>query len=135
VLREVKTRTLLIARNSQIACNRTWLNIHIPSFFATCEEQEDPVLQGRPVVVGDVNMVLSANETAHNLGFTAGESAYLAWEQLQNPDDIVFLKPDYAKYRGRNELVAFLLRKWDAKAESVGLDEFNIDVTDFSTRY
>jgi nucleotidyltransferase/DNA polymerase involved in DNA repair len=47
----------------------------------------------------------------------------------------MFLKPDYAKYRGRNELVAFILRRWDARTESVGLDEFNLDVTDFSTRY
>lgn len=47
----------------------------------------------------------------------------------------MFLKPDYAKYRGRNDLVAFILRRWDAKTESVGLDEFNIDVTDYSTRY
>ena len=80
-------------------------------------------------------MVFSVNEAAHNLGFRAGEPAYSVWQDLKDPDDILFLKPDYAKYRGRNELVAFILRRWDAKTESVGLDEFNLDVTDYSTRY
>jgi len=44
------------------------------------------------------------------------------------------LRPDYAKYRARNEVVAYILRKYDARAESVGLDEFNIDVTDYAAR-
>jgi hypothetical protein len=44
------------------------------------------------------------------------------------------LRPDYAKYRARNEVVAYILRKYDARAESVGLDEFNIDVTDYAAQ-
>lgn len=80
-------------------------------------------------------MVLSANEAAQQLGFKAGEPAFVVWPEIENKEDVVMLKPDYAKYRGRNELVAFLLRRWDPKAESVGLDEFNIDVTDFSARF
>ena len=65
-----------IQKGSNVSFNRTWLNVHIPNFFATVEEQEDPALQNKAVVVGDMHMVLSANETAQNLGFRAGESAY-----------------------------------------------------------
>lgn len=59
----------------------------------------------------------------------------MGFEQLKDPNELLILKPDYAKYRARNEVVAFMLRKFDAKVESVGLDEFNIDVTDYAARY
>lgn len=44
------------------------------------------------------------------------------------------MKPDYCKYRAFSELVASILRKIDLKTECVGLDEYNLDCTDYAAR-
>ena len=86
------------------------------------------------MAIGDDNIILSANDAALELGVVVGQPGYLNRADSNISDHLTTLRPDYAKYRARNEVVAYILRKYDARAESVGLDEFNIDVTDYAAQ-
>jgi len=44
---------------------------------------------------------------------------------------LIFIKPNYPKYRAASEGFKSILHRYDPKLESVGLDEANLDVTDY----
>jgi DNA polymerase kappa len=44
---------------------------------------------------------------------------------------LVFIKPNYPKYRQISDEFKAVLRQYDQKMESCGLDEANLDLTDF----
>jgi DNA polymerase kappa len=45
----------------------------------------------------------------------------------------VFVKPNYVKYREVSEEFKKVLQHYDPKLESCGLDEANLDLTEFLT--
>jgi len=44
---------------------------------------------------------------------------------------LVFIKPNYPKYREVSERFKAVLRKYDNRMESCGLDEANLDLTEY----
>lgn len=45
--------------------------------------------------------------------------------------DLIFMKPNYPKYRAASEEFQTVLWKYDSDLETVGLDEANMDVTEY----
>ena len=44
---------------------------------------------------------------------------------------LIFIKPNYPKYRKASEDFKNILKKYDYRLESCGLDEANLDITDY----
>ena len=72
----------------------------LDAFFASCEQQEHPEYQGRPVVVGarpgHRGVVAAASYEARRFGI---HSAMPISEAFRRCPDAVFLRPDIEKYR------------------------------------
>lgn len=77
-----------------------WLVLDLNSFFASCEQQIEPKLRGRPVGVVpmenvDTTSLLAASYEAKRLGIKTGTPVY---EAKSRCPDIVLLKADHKKY-------------------------------------
>ena len=98
------------------------------AFYAAVEIRDDPALADRPVAIGDNNMILTTNYCARKFGVRSGVPGFIGKKLCA---ELHFIKPNYPKYRAASEEVHSVLRKYDQQLEAVGLDEANLDVTDY----
>jgi DNA polymerase IV (DinB-like DNA polymerase) len=105
-------------------------------FFAQCEELRNPVLKGKPVVVGvysgrteDSGAVSTANYVAREFGVKSGISLYLAKKKLELTD-AVFLPVDFEFYEHISDEIMRILEGYTDVFEQVGIDEAFLDVTE-----
>lgn len=98
------------------------------AFYASVEIRDDASLSKVPLAVGDRNMILTTNYVARQFGVRSGVPGFIG---LKLCKELVFVKPDYPKYRAVSEVLHSILRKYDPLLEAVGLDEANLDVTEY----
>ena len=98
-------------------------------YFAACELRDKPQMKDKPIAVGDYSMVQTANYEARKYGVKAAMPGFLAKQMCPN---LIFIKSDKGKYKRitENELLP-ILRKYDSKLSTLGLDEANLDVTNY----
>lgn len=48
---------------------RTWLHVDMDAFYAAVETLDNPALKGRPLAVGSLSMICTANYEVCNLSF------------------------------------------------------------------
>ena len=65
-------------------------------FFAAVEIKDDPKLASQPVAVGDPQMIQTTNYIARNYGVKSGMPGFIGKKLCP---DLVFIKPNYVKYR------------------------------------
>ena len=75
---------------------RTWIHVDLDMFYAAVELRDKPQLKNKPVAVGDIKMVTTANYIARKYGVKSAVPGYLAKKLCPH---LVFVKPDYNKYR------------------------------------
>ena len=102
----------------------------LDAFFASCEQQERPEYQGRPVVVGarpgHRGVVAAASYEARQFGI---HSAMPISEAYRRCPDAVFLRPDMEKYRRHSRQVFQLLETLAPSVEAASIDEAYLDVS------
>ena len=98
------------------------------AFYAAVEIRDDPTLKDKPLAIGDRNMILTTNYCARKFGVRSGVPGFIGVKLCPN---LNFMKPNYPKYRAASEEFHSVLRKYDSMLEAVGLDEANLDVTDY----
>jgi DNA polymerase-4 len=108
-----------------------WIaHMDLDAFFASCEQQEHPEYQGRPVVVGarpgHRGVVAAASYEARQFGI---HSAMPISEAYRRCPDAVFLRPDMEKYRRHSRLVFQLLETLVPSVEAASIDEAYLDVS------
>ena len=101
----------------------------LDAFFASCEQQEHPEYQGRPVVVGAIpghrGVVAAASYEARRFGI---HSAMPISEAFRRCPDAVFLRPDMEKYRRNARQVFQILETLAPVVEAASIDEAYLDV-------
>jgi DNA polymerase kappa len=98
-------------------------------FYAAIEIREKPYLQNKPVAVGDYSMIQTTNYVARKYGVRSAMPGFMGKKMCP---DLHFIRPNKDKYKKvSDEEFKPILREYDDKLESVGLDEANIDVTDY----
>jgi len=109
--------------------DRTWFHIDMDMFYAACELRERPDLQDKPVAVGDYSMIQTTNYIARKWGVRSAMPGFMG---KQLCPQLVFIKSDKVKYKriSEEEFIP-ILKQYDSKLESIGLDEANLDVTDY----
>ena len=108
--------------------SRTWLHCDMDMFFAAVEIRDDPSLADKPVAVGDQQMIQTTNYLARNHGIKSGMPGFIGKKLCK---DLVFIKPNYIKYRAASDKMKEVLMKYDEQLESLGLDEASIDITQY----
>lgn len=102
--------------------------VDINSCFATIEQQANPLLRGKEVVVaayeGQGGCVLAASREAKKLGIKTGWRLDDAKKICPN---IVVLTPDTEKYRFINRKLRKILLSFCPKVQTKSIDEFFLD--------
>jgi DNA polymerase-4 len=99
-------------------------HLDLDAFFAAVELHRRPELRGRPLVVGGDperrGVVATASYAARKYGI---RSAMSCAEAQRRCPDVVFVRPDMARYREWSERVWDLVARHSSCVEQVGIDE------------
>ncbi|KPV65264.1 MAG: DNA polymerase IV [Candidatus Bathyarchaeota archaeon BA1] len=115
---------------------RVVMHVDLDYFFAQCEERENPILAGRPVVVcvysgrgGDSGAVSTANYVARQYGVKSGIPIMRA-KRILKDEEAVFLPVRHEFYEAVSRKTMDMLRRYASRFEQVGIDEVFLDVSD-----
>lgn len=108
---------------------KTILHIDFDSFFASCEQQFDPKLRGKPIGVTAQNgrtCIIAASRQAKKLGI---KSPSRTWEAIQKVPDIIFVPAHFEKYWEITQKFLNICKDYSPFVELFSLDEVFIDIT------
>ena len=110
---------------------RKIIHIDMDAFYASVEQRDNPVLRGKPVVVGGSpnqrGVVAAASYEARQYGIYSAMSARTA---LQRYPDLIFAKPRFEVYRAVSEHIHTIFHRYTDRVEPLALDEAYLDVTE-----
>jgi len=104
------------------------MHIDMDMFFAAVEIRDRPELATVPLAVGGESMISTANYVARKFGVRSAMPGFIARKLCPN---LVFIGGNYEKYKEVAVVFHGLLREYDPELESMGLDEANLDITDY----
>ena len=111
--------------------DRTWVYFDMDMFYAAVEIRDRPELQDKPVAVGGMAMISTANYIARKYGVRSAMPGFIAKKLCP---DLVLIDHNFKKYKETSDLFKSFLVKYDPEYESMGLDEANLDITDYLKR-
>ena len=117
---------------TEMNLSRTWMHVDMDMFYAACELRDRPDLKEKPVAVGDYSMIQTSNYVARKWGVRSAMPGFMG---KQLCPQLIFIKSNKDKYRKicDEEFTPFL-KEYDPYLENVGMDEANMDVTDYLRR-
>ena len=105
------------------------MHVDMDMFYAACEIRDRPDLVEKPVAVGDYSMIQTTNYVARKFGVRSAMPGFLGKQMCPH---LVFIRSNKPKYARISETEFMrILREFDPRLESCGLDEANLDVTDY----
>jgi DNA polymerase kappa len=107
---------------------RTWIYIDMDMFYAAVEILDRPELSEKPVAVGGESMVSTANYVARKYGVRSAMPGFIAKKICP---ELVLIPCNFEKYKRVSKIFKSILEEYDSEYESMGLDEANIDATDY----
>merc|ERR1719401_3411052 len=104
---ERKAQAALAALEARRGLSRTCCVVDMDMFYAAVEIRDQPHLAERPVAVGGIGMISTANYVARLYGVRSAMPGFIAVEMVKNPslvgskmppDELVFVSANYGKY-------------------------------------
>jgi DNA polymerase-4 len=108
---------------------RTILHVDMDAFYASVEQRDDPLLRGRPVLVGGREgrgVVCAASYEARKFGC---RSAMPMSQAMRLCPVAAVVKPDFAKYTAASRAIRAIFERYSPEIEPLALDEAFIDAT------
>lgn len=108
---------------------RTILHIDFDSFFASCEQQFDEALRGRPIGVTATNgrtCIIAASREAKKFGV---KNVTRVWEAQKICPQIIAVPAHFEKYWEITQIFLNICKDYSPYVELFSLDEVFIDVT------
>ena len=109
---------------------RKIIHVDMDAFFAAVEVRDDPALRGRPVAVGGDpgrrGVVSTCTYEARRFGVRSGMPSAIA---LRRCPGLVFLRPDFERYRAASRHLRGILEAVTDRIEPLSIDEAFLDVT------
>lgn len=125
---------------SDPACDRIIFHLDMDSFYASVEEQKQPELAGKPLVIGadpkqgkGRGVVSTCSYEARKYGIRSAMPISQAYVLCPHA---VFLPPDFPAYVQASAAVMAILRSYGFRMEQVSIDEAFLDISplgDFDT--
>ena len=113
-----------------MANQRKIIHCDCDCFYAAVEMRDNPELRGRPLAVGGLpssrGVVATCNYEARAFGVRSAMSSSKA---LHLCPDLVFVKPDIAKYQMVSRKIHEIFEQYTSIIEPLSLDEAYLDVT------
>ena len=76
-LREFDVKRKIVAHSREIDVTRTWVHVDMDMFYAAIEIRDNPELEGKPVAVGDCQMIQTTNYIARKWGVKSGLPGFI----------------------------------------------------------
>ncbi|KAF6260719.1 hypothetical protein COO60DRAFT_856036 [Scenedesmus sp. NREL 46B-D3] len=108
--------------------SRTWLHADMDAFYASVEELDRPDLKSKPMAVGGMGMITTANYEARKFGVRSAMPGFIARKLCPQ---LAFVKPDFRKYEAASVATRGVFKVYDPHFEAGSLDEAYLDVTDY----
>jgi DNA polymerase kappa len=97
-------------------------------FYAAVEIRDNPELADRPIAVGSLQMITTSNYVARKFGVRSAMPGTLG---LKLCPELLLIPCNYGKYKLVSDQMRDIVSEYDSNFSSMGLDEVNMDVTDF----
>ena len=123
-----KSESLVEKFKKEFRNDRTYIHVAVSWFYTSIEEKYDPKLCGKPVAIGDKNMIAHVNQSAAEYGIRKAIPIYVGKKVCPV---LVNLSADFSKYRKVSEWLKNICKEYDPKTDSNGLDEMTLDITEF----
>ncbi len=106
---------------------RILVHLDMDMFFAAVEERDHPEYRGKPMAVGGMSMLSTANYAARKFGVRSAMPGYIARKLCPA---LILVEPRFEAYREASEKMVEVLRRYDPSPRVMSLDEAYLDVTD-----
>ncbi|KAL3350440.1 hypothetical protein AABB24_023083 [Solanum stoloniferum] len=106
--------------------SRIWLHVDMDAFYAAVETLCNPSLKGRPMAVGSMSMLSTANYEARKFGVRAAMPGFIARKLCP---ELLFVPVDFQKYNHYSNLTRKVFQKYDPNFLAASLDEAYLDIT------
>lgn len=127
-------------RHARGSCAHVSTIVVLPSptdmFYAAVEIRDRPELADKPVAVGGIGMISTANYVARAWGVRSampgfvGQALCRRGPEFHMPKaELVFVPPNFAKYAAVAEVARAIFREYDGGMSSYSLDEAYLDLT------
>jgi len=97
-------------------------------FYAAVAILDNPSLKDKSIAVGDKNMCATANYHARKFGVRSAMPGFIAKKLCP---ELIFIKNNPVRNEEISKVFRNILSEYDPDQESLGLDESNLDVTDY----
>jgi len=119
-----------------MAINRIILHIDMDSYFATVEQQANPLLRGKPIVVsgkeGSRTVIVASSKEAKKFGVKTAMAHFQAKKLCPH---LEFVEPDGAKYEYFCRQFIKIFKKYTEKVEVFSIDEAFLDLTGYAKNF
>lgn len=95
-------------------------------FYAAVEIRDRPELADKPVAVGSMSMLSTANYVARKFGVRSAMPGFIGKKLCP---DLVIVDHNGHKYKAASKIFKGILTDYDPDMESMGLDEASMDIT------
>lgn len=101
-------------------------------FYAAVEIRDNPALADIPIGIGDMSMIATSNYVARKFGVRAAMPGFIG---MQLCPELTLVPCNYRKYSAVSKVFREIVAEYDPLFVSLGLDEVNMDVTDFLQKH
>ncbi|XP_030550396.1 DNA polymerase kappa isoform X2 [Rhodamnia argentea] len=107
--------------------SKVWLHVDMDAFYAAVETLCDSSLKGRPMAVGGMSMISTANYEARRFGVRAAMPGFIARKLCP---ELIFVPVDFEKYTYYSDLTRKVFQTYDPNFIASSLDEAYLDITE-----
>ncbi|KAI9093798.1 polymerase-like protein, kappa [Phlyctochytrium arcticum] len=111
------------------ASERRWIVcVDMDAYFAAVEELYRPDLKNKPMAVGGMSMLSTANYEARKYGVRSAMPGYIAKKLCP---DLILMKGSYDKYAEISKVIRGVFAIYDPNFSPLSLDEAFLDINDY----
>ncbi|CAM6092197.1 unnamed protein product [Calypogeia fissa] len=108
-----------------------WVHVDMDAFYAAVETLVNPSLAGKPMAVGGMSMICTANyeeefHVARKFGVRAAMPGFIARKLCPN---LIFVRPDFKKYAHYSDLSRQVFKEYDPDFVARSMDEAYLDIS------
>jgi DNA polymerase kappa len=122
----------LVARlEAQRNLDRVWCVVDMDMFYAAVAMRDDPSLRGKPIAIGGMGMLSTANYEARKYRVRSAMPGFIAKRLCPH---LILVKSDWAAYRVAAQQTRDVFREYDPNFTAGSLDEASLDITEYLLR-